>query len=59
MITLKIERTNNTVEEIEVEEYNAAEVEEKLNSSEVYFIRFGDQVFSRIDIRHVKKIEEE
>lgn len=57
MIKLKIERQYGDPEEIEVEEYDATEVEAKLNSNEVYFIRFGDQLFSRIDIRHIKIIE--
>lgn len=58
---MKLKVTTHSGEEFIVhkENYNAKELEEKINSNEVLVINIGGIVFSRIDIKLVQPIEEE
>lgn len=59
MIKLKIKTHSGSEFEIEVQEYNAAEVNEKLNRNDVNTVAFGDIIVSRIDVKSVVPIVEE
>lgn len=58
---MKVQITRHSSSEpeiVEETEYNADELSQKINSGEHLTIPIGDQIFSRIDIKHVKVIEE-
>lgn len=58
---LRVERHDNVVEHIEVTDFteeDAKRVAEQMNSHDVLGIAIGDQVFSRILIKHVKVVDE-
>ena len=57
MIKLEISTHSGDVDMVEVEEYNAQEIADKINDNETQAIAFGDNVYSRIDIKNIKKIE--
>ena len=59
MIKLEISTHSGDSDTVEVEEYNALDVVEKLNDNETQAIAFGDNVYSRIDIKNVKKMKDE
>lgn len=42
---------------VEVENYNAVELAEKVNDNEIQAIPIGDNVYSRIDIKNIKPIQ--
>lgn len=58
MVTVRVERFNGEPEIIVVETFSAADLEAKMNDMNVVGISIGDQVFSRIDIKHAKVVEE-
>lgn len=55
---IEISTHSGDIDVIEVENYNAQEVVEELNNNEVHAIAFGDNVYSRIDIKNIKKISD-
>ena len=57
MIKLEITTHSGGSDVVEVEEYNAQEVAESLNDHEKLAIAFGDNVYSRIDIKNIKIAE--
>lgn len=59
MIKLEISTHSGDSDIVEVDEYNALEVVEKLNDNETQAIAFGDNVYSRIDIKNIKKVSEQ
>lgn len=59
MFKLKIKTHSGSEFETEVQEYNAAEVNEKLNRNDVNTVAFGDIIVSRIDVKSVVPIVEE
>lgn len=59
MIKLEISTHSGDSDIVEVDEYNALEVADKLNDNETQAIAFGDNVYSRIDIKNVKKMKDE
>ena len=59
MIKLEISTHSGDSDIVEVDEYNALDVVEKLNDNETQAIAFGDNVYSRIDIKNVKKLRNE
>ena len=59
MIKLEISTHSGDSDIVEVDEYNALDVVEKLNDNETQAIAFGDNVYSRIDIKNVKKMKDE
>ncbi len=58
MIKLKIKTHSGSEFEAEVQEYNAAEANEKLNRNDVNTVAFGDIIVSRIDVKSVVPVEE-
>lgn len=56
---IQIERQNGTKEIVEDANFNAVELANKINNSQNLAISIGDQVFSRIEILHVKILSEE
>lgn len=44
---------------VEVENYNAQELNQKLNSPDVITVVIGDIIFSRIDVKLVKPVKDE
>lgn len=59
MIKLEISTHSGDVDIVEVEEYNADELESKLNDHEIYAIKMGSNIYSRIDVKNIKVIEPE
>ncbi len=57
MIKLKIKTHSGSEFEVEVQDYNAAEVNEKLNRNDVNTVAFGDIIVSRIDVKSVVPVE--
>ena len=47
------------VKQVEVEEFDPAALNEKLNSNDVNTVLIGDSIFAKIDIKSVERIEEE
>lgn len=59
MITLEISTHSGGTDIVEVEEYNVEDVVEQLNDNEIMAIAFGDNIYSRIDIKNIRVIEDE
>ena len=58
MSKLEISTHSGDIDIVEVDEYNADSVAEKLNNSEVQAVVFGNNVYSRIDVKNVKPFSE-
>ena len=58
MIKLEISTHSGDIDIVEVVEYSAESVAEQLNNSEVQAVVFGDNVYSRIDVKNVKPFSE-
>lgn len=58
MIKLLVTRHDGPTEEVEVETYDAQTIADQINDSQLIAIAIGNQVFTRIDIKHVKEFEE-
>lgn len=56
---LQITLPDHSTEIVEVDAFNALELEEKIRESNGASVAIGNQLFWKIDIRHVKVIEEE
>ena len=56
MIKLEISTHSGEIDIVEVDEYSADSVAEQLNNSEVQAVVFGDNVYSRIDVKNVKPV---
>lgn len=53
--------THSGVDEdiVEVEEYNAEDMAEKRNDTDIEAIAIGDNVYSRIDLKNIKPVYED
>jgi len=58
MTKLKINTHSGSQYEVEVEIYNAAEINERLNRNDVNTVAFGDIIVSRIDVKSVAPFED-
>lgn len=58
MIKLKIKTHSGSEYEVEVTDYNAVEINEKLNRNDVNTVAFGNVIISRIDVKSVVPVEE-
>lgn len=58
MIKLEISTHSGDTDIVEVDEYNALDVAEKLNDNDTQALAFGDNVYSRIDIKNIKLVKE-
>lgn len=56
MIQLRITTHSGEDDLIEVDQYNATDLTEKLNNPDVHSINIGDNIYSRIDIKNVMKV---
>ena len=56
MIKLEISTHSGSVDVVKVENFCARDVEERLNTSEVQAIAFGDNVYSKIDIKNIRRL---
>ncbi|TSB47119.1 hypothetical protein [Alkalicoccobacillus porphyridii] len=45
--------------EVEVEEYNAQELNNKINDHDINTIALGDHIFSRIEFKFVRPVKKE
>ena len=59
MIKLKVLTHNSGEYETTVEEFDAAAVNEQLNSNEVNTIVIGDLILSRIDVKVIHRLPDE
>lgn len=57
MIKLEISTHSGDRDTVIVDKYNAEEVADLLNS-DTHAILFGDNIYSRIDIKNIRKLEE-
>lgn len=57
MIKLEISTHSGDVDLVEVEDYDAHEVANKINDTSIQAIVFGNNVYSRIDLKNIKVIE--
>lgn len=55
LIKLEVSTHSGDKDVIEVEEYDANSMAEELNDNEIHAIAIGDNVYSRIDIRNIRK----
>lgn len=55
---LRVVTHSGADEQIEVESYDPIALNEQINNIELSTVIIGNQIFSRIDIKHVKPIEE-
>lgn len=58
MIKLEITTHSGNTDTVEVDEYCPKDIEERLNSIDIQAIAFGKNVYSKIDIKNIRKIEE-
>lgn len=58
MIRLKIKTHSGSEYEVEVSDYNASEINEKLNRNDVNTVAFGYVIISRIDVKSVVPLED-
>lgn len=56
MIKLEISTHSGSIDVVKVEDYCARDIEDKLNTSEVQAIAFGDNVYSKIDIKNIRRL---
>jgi len=53
MFKLKINTHSGSEYEVEVQEYDAVEINEKLNRNDVNTVTLGDIIISRIDVKSI------
>lgn len=58
LIKLEVTTHSGDKDVLEVEEYSATELNEKMNDNETHSILIGENNYSRIDLRNVKVIKE-
>lgn len=59
MIELEVSTHSGDKDIVEVREYNSEDLAERLNDNDIQAVSLGDNVYSRIDIKNVRKIEGE
>lgn len=57
MITLEISTHGGDVDNVKVENYDVEAVVNELNDDSVHSIAFGQNIYSRIDIKNIKVLE--
>lgn len=58
MVKLEVSTHSGDVDVLEVEEYDAHDMEEKRNNNEFEAIKIGNNVYSRIDLKNIKVIDQ-
>jgi len=56
MIKLKVTTHSGDEDTVEVVDYSAVEMAEKINDENIQGIQIGDNVYSRIDLKSVKPV---
>lgn len=59
MIQLEVSTHSGDIDIVEVDQYDADDVVAQLNDDNVQAIAFGNNVYSRIDIKNIKPISAE
>ena len=59
MIKLKIDTYNSGNYEVEVDSYNASEINQQLNDREINTVLVADLIFSRIEVKLITPVYEE
>ena len=57
MMSLKVTTHSGDEDFVEVTEYNSMEMVEKMNDENIQGISIGDNVYSRIDLKSIKPID--
>lgn len=57
MIKLEISTHSGDVDTVELEEYDAGELADKINNNDNLVILIGDNIYSRIEIKNIKVVE--
>lgn len=56
LINLRVSTHSGDVDDITVTTYNADTIAEQINNMDIHAIALGDNVYSRVDIKNIKKI---
>lgn len=59
MVKLQISTHSGEVDILEVQNYNPNELAEKINDNNINVIVLAKNIYSKIDIKHIKVIENE
>lgn len=57
MIKLEVSTHGGDVDIVEVSEYNPIELVVELNNEEVHAISIGNNIYSRIDVKNIKPLD--
>jgi len=57
MMSLKVTTHSGDEDFVEVTEYNSMEMVEKMNDENIQGISIGDNVYSRIDLKSIKPVD--
>lgn len=57
MLKLEISTHSGDVDIVEVESYDAEEIANQINNNEILAIPIGKNVYSRIDIKNIRPLE--
>jgi len=58
MITIEVSTHSGNVDELEVDDYNPSELLTKLNDNEINSVKLGNNIYSKIDIKNIRVIED-
>lgn len=59
MVKLQLSTHSGEVDILEVQNYNPNEIAEKINDNNINVIVLAKNIYSKIDIKHIKVIENE
>lgn len=58
MTTIEVSTHSGDVDELEVDDYNPSELLTKLNDNEINSVKLGNNIYSKIDIKNIRVIED-
>lgn len=58
MIKLNVTTHSGADDIVEVESYDVEEMTAQMNNNELHAIAIGDNIYSRIDLKNIKPVEE-
>ena len=58
MIKLEVSTHSGDIDLVQVELYDADDMAEQLNDNDIQAVAIGNNVYSRIDLKNIKLIEE-
>lgn len=59
MIKLEISTHSGIIDTVELEEYSADELNDKMNNNELHAILIGENIYNRFDLKNVRLLNEE